>query len=136
MFFFVGSMLVSESVGSFSERDWDLCHLIFVPDTNKKSKKDLRNSRISTSSRMPSITQKSRAGIHIFGSFPGKSSGRKTKNPIREKSADRNSICLPGTCLSCLNPPKQGLFQSKQGSFGFQVYIDREVLLVPSSGTL
>ena len=34
-------------------------------------------------------------------------------------------IKLPGTCLSSfwwLNPPKQGLFQSKQGSFGFQVY--------------
>ena len=32
---------------------------------------------------------------------------------------------VPGTCLSSwgLNPPKQGLFQSKQGSFGFQVYI-------------
>ena len=31
-----------------------------------------------------------------------------------------------------LNPPKQGLFQSKQGSFGFQVYIyiERESLSV------
>ena len=32
---------------------------------------------------------------------------------------------VPGTCLSSIlgfNPPKQGLFQSKQGSFGFQVF--------------
>ena len=33
---------------------------------------------------------------------------------------------IPGTSLSSIlgfNPPKQGPFQSKQGSFGFQVYI-------------
>ena len=38
-------------------------------------------------------------------------------------------LYIAGTCLSSVfgllgfNPPKQGLFQSKQGSFGFQVYI-------------
>ena len=30
---------------------------------------------------------------------------------------------IPGTHLSFVFPPKQGLFQSKQGTFGFQVYI-------------
>ena len=30
-------------------------------------------------------------------------------------------ICLSSICW--LNPPKQGLFQSKHGSLGFQVYI-------------
>ena len=29
---------------------------------------------------------------------------------------------IPGTYLSFVLPPKEGLFQSKQGSFGFQVY--------------
>ena len=33
-------------------------------------------------------------------------------------------IYIPGTCLSSiLNPPKEGPFRSKQGSFGFQVHI-------------
>ena len=35
-------------------------------------------------------------------------------------------ISIPGTCLSLIlgfNPPKQGPFQQKQWSFGFQVYI-------------
>ena len=33
-------------------------------------------------------------------------------------------IYIPGTCLSSiLNPPKEGPFHSKQGSFGFQVHI-------------
>ena len=32
-------------------------------------------------------------------------------------------IYVPGTHLSFVFPPKQGLFQSKQGTFGFQVYI-------------
>ena len=32
-------------------------------------------------------------------------------------------IYIPGTHLSFVLAPKQGLFQSKQGSFGFQVYI-------------
>ena len=42
-----------------------------------------------------------------------------------------HTIYVPGACLSSiwwLNPPKQGLFQSKQGSFGFQVHI-HEVLV-------
>ena len=32
-------------------------------------------------------------------------------------------IYIPGTHLSFVLPPKEGLFQSKQGTFGFQVYI-------------
>jgi len=30
---------------------------------------------------------------------------------------------IPGTHLSFVLPPKQGLFQSKQGTFGFQVFM-------------
>ena len=32
-------------------------------------------------------------------------------------------IYIPGTHLSFVLPPKKGLFQSKQGTFGFEVYI-------------
>ena len=32
-------------------------------------------------------------------------------------------ISIPGTHLSFVFPPKQGLFQSKQGTFGFQVLV-------------
>ncbi len=31
-------------------------------------------------------------------------------------------IYIPGTHLSVVLPPKEGLLQSKQGTFGFQVY--------------
>ncbi len=42
----------------------------------------------------------------------------------KRRESTMNTMYLEPVCplFWWLNPPKQGLFQSKQGSFGFQVY--------------
>ena len=54
---------------------------------------------------------------------------------MRQKSLNLksiNTIYLEPVCplFWGLNPPKQGLFQSKQGSVGFQVYIYTYIIYI------
>ena len=64
--------------------------------------------------------------ILVFLVGVSQSSSKRRRNLHVFKCWSTSRIYIPGTCLSSIvshDPPKQGLFQSKQGSFGFQVYI-------------
>ena len=41
---------------------------------------------------------------------------------LRLREGNFDTYCIPGTLWSFVLPPKEGLFQLKQGTFGFQVY--------------